>query len=39
VRDKMFKADWSRIDKKASFNQFKQDVGLATYDSKVGGYA
>ena len=36
VRDKMFKADWSRIDKKASFNQFKQDVGLATYDSKAG---
>ena len=36
VRDKMFKADWSRIDKKASFAQFKQDVGLATYDSKAG---
>ena len=36
VRDKMFKADWSRIDKKASFVQFKQDVGLANYDSKAG---
>lgn len=36
VRDKMFKADWSRVDKKPSFAKFKQDVGLAVYDSKAG---
>mmetsp|Transcript_7583 Transcript_7583/g.13044 ORF Transcript_7583/g.13044 Transcript_7583/m.13044 type:complete len:600 (+) Transcript_7583:255-2054(+) len=36
IRDKMFKLDWSRIDKKKSFVQFKLANGLAAMDKESG---
>eukprot|EP00238_Polyblepharides_amylifera_P000199 CAMPEP_0196572390 /NCGR_PEP_ID=MMETSP1081-20130531/2449_1 /TAXON_ID=36882 /ORGANISM="Pyramimonas amylifera, Strain CCMP720" /LENGTH=598 /DNA_ID=CAMNT_0041889699 /DNA_START=171 /DNA_END=1964 /DNA_ORIENTATION=- len=36
LRDKMFKSDWARIDKKPSFVQFKLKKGLALMDKESG---